>query len=489
MINPRSQLARRPRFLVGAAAGSAMVLAVLALLLRQTPAAPSALATNPVATVKAFTVRAGTLSLQENLTGQAVPANTLTLSSPVAGTIASLPLKLGQSVSSGQVLATITDPSLTANLASAQANLAAAESKLGAVLGPLPAAQMASNQAALASAESAVTTAQNALSLLNSPDSTVSVAVRNAQQALTFEESSSSPVAVAVSNAQNALAAATGSAAVAAQEELNLAVANRTQAIQQAEATLSAATAAKTAAVATAQANLSAAQTALNKTSAAETAAATASPSSVAALQSAVTAAQAGVTAAQAAIAATTLRSPFAGIVTSLSASSGELAAPGTPLLTLVSHQLTIAATVTQAQALAAQGGQRVAWDIGSHPLPVTNPVIVPQSGKTAPLYTLIASIPSSLQLLPNQIVSGTITTQSASGLLVPASALLMGSNGHATIDVIRRGRVYPTGVRVSLSTPNRAVIGGLAAGARVVQVANPSFTAGQPVRNSGAGA
>ncbi len=115
-------------------------------------------------------VRRGSVSLTYQATGDLVPAQTDAVDMPPNASLTSLPVHDGQLVSSGQVLATFSDPTLAAKLAAAEASLLTAEDQLAALQSPTHTAAASSAlqvaQASLAVASAAVASDQAAVNAL-----------------------------------------------------------------------------------------------------------------------------------------------------------------------------------------------------------------------------------------------------------------------------------------------------------------------------------
>jgi HlyD family secretion protein len=133
-------------------------------------------------------VRRGSVSLTYQATGDLIPAQSATFDVPANATIASLNVHTGQVVSSGQVLATFSDPGLVAKLATAQANLLTAQNQLSALQAPTHSAAASSAvqvaDAALAMASAAVASDQaavNALTVTSTSAGSVTILVAPGQ--------------------------------------------------------------------------------------------------------------------------------------------------------------------------------------------------------------------------------------------------------------------------------------------------------------------
>ena len=90
----------------------------------------SASTNTSAATTQVVTVQPTTMAQTISTSGTIQPSDTENLSFATSGTVQTVTVKAGQTVAKGQVLATISAPSLASSLAQAQATLASAESQL-----------------------------------------------------------------------------------------------------------------------------------------------------------------------------------------------------------------------------------------------------------------------------------------------------------------------------------------------------------------------
>lgn len=111
---------------------------------------------SPLTAVQVTQSRMATVLSELQLSGLATPTQSLTLNAPSAGQLVSLNVSVGQTVSAGQTLATISSPVLEAQLASAEANRASAQAKLNSAEASPPASQVALAQVAVAKAQLAL---------------------------------------------------------------------------------------------------------------------------------------------------------------------------------------------------------------------------------------------------------------------------------------------------------------------------------------------
>jgi multidrug efflux pump subunit AcrA (membrane-fusion protein) len=116
------------------------------------------------APTRTATVEQGTVQATVTATGNVTPASDLSVNFQSGGTVTESDVKPGDQVKAGQTLAKIDDTQTAAALASAQAGLVSAQANLANVSQPLTAAVAAQNAAALLTGQQQVATAQGALS-------------------------------------------------------------------------------------------------------------------------------------------------------------------------------------------------------------------------------------------------------------------------------------------------------------------------------------
>jgi multidrug efflux pump subunit AcrA (membrane-fusion protein) len=110
-------------------------------------------------------VTTGTIQQTVSSSGTLEPANQATLNFAVSGTVTNVDVKAGQTVTVGQVLATVDTTALTEDVNAAQAQLTAASDRLASDEASSAAtSQIDSDQASITSAESSLSTAQTNLS-------------------------------------------------------------------------------------------------------------------------------------------------------------------------------------------------------------------------------------------------------------------------------------------------------------------------------------
>jgi multidrug efflux pump subunit AcrA (membrane-fusion protein) len=121
--------------------------------------------TGLVVSTQVVKVTTGTIKQTVATSGTIEPASQASLNFAVSGTVDAVNVKAGQTVTTGQVLATVGTTALQADLDSAQAQLTSAEARLSSDQSSgASTAQIDSDQAAVTSAESSLTSAQSDLS-------------------------------------------------------------------------------------------------------------------------------------------------------------------------------------------------------------------------------------------------------------------------------------------------------------------------------------
>jgi multidrug efflux pump subunit AcrA (membrane-fusion protein) len=121
--------------------------------------------TGLVVTTQVVKVTTGTIKQTVATSGTIEPASQASLNFGVSGTVDAVNVQAGQTVTAGQVLATVGTTALQADLDSAQAQLTSAEARLSSDQSSgASTVQIDSDQAAVTSAESSLTSAQTNLS-------------------------------------------------------------------------------------------------------------------------------------------------------------------------------------------------------------------------------------------------------------------------------------------------------------------------------------
>ncbi|MCR4333587.1 MAG: efflux RND transporter periplasmic adaptor subunit [Patescibacteria group bacterium] len=315
-----------------------------------------------------ITVTQGSITETVSVTGNTMPTKSVSLGFQNTGTIARVNYSLGNWAAAGTVVAELNTANLSAALGQAQANLAVAEANLAALLAGTRPEQLAIDQSAVA---------QDQIALINTITSAYSVsdgAVHtSADQLFTNARTTDAKLVFIVPDAvlentvvQERIALEPVLAAWSAQitspsfstsdplPPALLAVQNLTQvstflndvaAVLTKTGGLSAATLTTYQSnIATARTNVASALTALSSAKAALVSAqgtlalaqAGSTPESITAQQAQVAQAKAGVASAVANLLGAKIVAPISGVVTDLDAKVGQLASPGTPLVSII---------------------------------------------------------------------------------------------------------------------------------------------------------
>jgi multidrug efflux pump subunit AcrA (membrane-fusion protein) len=242
------------------------------------------------ATIRTATADRGTVTSIVSGTGSLLPAGRMNVSFKQTGILTEVDVKVGDKVTSGQVLARIDSSAQQAALASAQASLASAQANLQATQTPVTAAQSAQLQHQLSAAQQ------------NYNDTVASVSATNQADAAT------------VANDQTKVNADCPNGAQCSQEQAQLANDKSKQSTDAISGQSRINSASQQ--ITSARDNL-AVQTQVK-------------PNTLASSQAQVASAQAQVQAAQVALNQTTLMAPTSGVVISISGVPGEVAGSGT---------------------------------------------------------------------------------------------------------------------------------------------------------------
>lgn len=128
---------------------------------------------SPAATpIRTATVDRGTVSAVVSGTGSLEPAGRMNVNFKTAGTLTEIDVKVGDKVTTGQVLARLDASTQQASLAQAQASLASAQANLQAVQSPLTSAQLVQLQHQLSNAQQSYNDTVASVNAQNSADAT-----------------------------------------------------------------------------------------------------------------------------------------------------------------------------------------------------------------------------------------------------------------------------------------------------------------------------
>lgn len=417
-------------------------------------------------------------------TGTVKAADTIDLSFDTSGRIASVSGTVGTHVAAGHLLASLSGADAAAALSQAQAALAVQEAKLAGLQAGARPEDIAVSEAALTGAQNSLAQAKQSLAAA-ARDSYVKAdaAVRNKVDQFFTNPRTANPIlsfTLPDSNTQTSMIAGRISMETllsAWQQALAVLPADATQIDPVSLSTAARVNTGQVSAyldtvaaglstltpsaqlplatvqkyqsdIATARATMSAAVSAINAAQTAETGAeagvssaqaqlrlkeAGASAQDVAAQEAAVQQAQANVQAAQAAAAKTVIRAPIAGTITRNDAHLGATAAPGIPLITLISDaQFQIESYVSEADLAKVSAGQEAQVRLDAYPdSPVAakvvsiDPAASLQSGTAGYKVTLQFAAPDA-RVKSGLTANITITVaHKDDALLVPTSAVI----------------------------------------------------------------
>src|SRR5713101_5529455 len=314
-----------PRPLLTGTRAWVIALGLLALLLLALIGRDTILAKPAAAPLRLATVGRGTVKAQVSGTGSLVPAGQENVNFRVAGQLTEIDVKVGDHVTTGQVLARLDSTSQQASLSQAQATMASAQASLQAALTPLTSAQVAQLQHALAAAQQNYTDTVNSVGWQNQMDATtVQTDQQNYTDTVASVNAQNQVDATAVQNDSQQLSAdqarftadgcTTGSTTGPCLTDQS--------AITRDQAQLASDQASGQARINQATAQVTSAQDNLTVQTQAR-------PNTIASARAQVASAQAQVQAAQQALSETTLTAPAGGVVASISGQVGETAPSG----------------------------------------------------------------------------------------------------------------------------------------------------------------
>ena len=194
--------------------------------------------------------------------------------------------------------------------------------------------------------------------------------------------------------------------------------------------------------------------------------------------QAQVDVAKAQFSSAEAQVAYSEVRSPIAGVVADRPLYAGEVAQPGTPLMTIMDISSVVArANVPQSQATFVKVGQSATIKLadGSSEIPAKVTVVSPAtdpSSTTVQVWLQVAN--PGERLKPGLSVRVTIVTAILKDVtVVPASALLPGEEGGTVVDTIGAdSTIHQKKVEVGVREPDKVeILSGVSPGDQVVVV------------------
>ncbi len=353
-------------------------------------------------------VRRGTLVATVSATGPISPLRQAELAFTASGPIVQLPIKQGDTVKAGQVLATLDTRTLEFQLAQAEATLASAQAKLDQLKNP--------NPADVAAAQSSVDSAQAALAQTQTPT----------QNDIAMAKADLDKAKAALDRAQadyDRIGGASNPAIGMTQQSMTL---------QQASSDYQKAAAAYNAKVTPSDSQLKQAQANLDQARAQLVKLTNPSPNDLKAAQANVDQARAGRDLAQAQLDTAIIRAPFDGVVTHVDFDQGSFAPAGKTILGVAdTSELRVKLNIDETDIAQVQKGQDATIDLDAYP------------GKT--MTARVSDVAASATT--NQGVVNYIVTVTLNPGDVPVK---IGMTANANVVVTKRDNV--------LMVPNRAI-------------------------------
>lgn len=208
---------------------------------------------------------------------------------------------------------------------------------------------------------------------------------------------------------------------------------------------------------------------------------------SIANLQAAVAEAQARVSTAQLNLSNTVIVSPLSGKIAAKNIHDGETVAPGSPLLTIVSRQPVVEASIPEDQINGIKVGQTVKVrieQVSSQPFDAKVLAISPIANQSSKEYPVKLSLPGD----PNQWKSGmyaevTLPDETAPTIAVPRDAIV--KRGSERLVMVTDGqKAYAHAVVTGASDgTNIEILEGLKSGEKIIVVGQDQVKDGDPVQ------
>ncbi|GHF86896.1 HlyD family secretion protein [Amycolatopsis bartoniae] len=390
-------------------------------------------------------------------TGTIEPVDNATLSFPVSGQVASIPVQVGQQVTAGQTLAQLDTTSLQDQVASAQSTLATAQAKLAADqtgqasatsgTRAIPALYVtaASAPSDLKTQQEAVTSAQHQVDLDLTAASAAVAAQEKACKTVVDADAEKAQSQDTVDACTTAIQEAQDAQHTTAVDEQKLADAENalsaTLAKNAASSTEPRSTTPQPTSKAPSSSGKSSSGSSGGKSSGGSTKTSTpASAEQLAADQAAIDAADAQVAVAQQNLAAATLVSPIAGTVGEIGFTQGQTASSSEHVVVFGPGEDQVTTAVSDLQAGQIKPGQRATVTPDGSGKPISGQVtsiglLASTTSGGSPSYPVTISLPSGGQLFPGATASVSIITSTANAAVtVPTSAVhLTGANAFVT--------------------------------------------------------
>ncbi len=386
-----------------------------------------------VSSVIAASAVSGTATYQLTLSGTVSPKATLTIAATNSGTVTAVDVSTGQTVQAGQAVATVTSPTLAGQLAVAQTILQNAQTN-----------NSANQQGAIIAAQAGVSKAQAGLDQAQfSLDN-----AERAEQTAQTDASETSSDSDSTSSDQTALGTA--------QQNVILA-----------------------------QANLNAAQDAMTEAQNQLSQAQNPTPAT------ALIQAQAQVQLLQSEIAQETVRAPFAGVVVSVPAVTGQQVGAGTALATLDTATLIINTPLSQQDLALVHTGEEATASVAgaSGTLPLTVQAVAPSGNPGSLTFGVTFAVTAPTQpawLLPGESAVVNVTTKKYSpAVLIPAEAIVSINGTPQVFEIHSNHTVSLSNVTPGVSDGTTTMVSGLTAGTLVVAVGQTYLANGGRVKIS----
>jgi RND family efflux transporter MFP subunit len=495
---PKRPRRRRTRRLI--AIGSIGAIAVTGIL------AGRAIADTPSGTGRYRTATVTRTSVDQTLqrSGTVEPVAQATVAFPISGTVAGVSMQPGDTVTTGQTLATIDTTALQSTLTQKQAALAAAQLTLEKALTATPSTSSASSSGPSSTASTATAALQSAARSVTTGQKQVDDALTQARAALEAAATAcaSQSNATPSSTTSTTAPSSSSSASDACAQALQNALAGQ-QDVATAQSSLADGESSYADALGAASANATAAAPAASASgpAAPQSAASSSTAAELVADQAAVDAAAQEVTAAQQNLAQGTIVSPFAGTVAAVGLKSGDAVSAGSSTADVVvvgpgGYEVTTTVPVADIGKVGIGDTASVSPDGAAQAIAgkVVSIGMAPTTSGTTTTYPVVVGLTEQASGLRNGASAAVtiVLDHAADALAVPTSAIRSTGRGQ-TVIVLANGTETVTPVQVGvLGSELTEIRSGLQQGDTVVLAdldqAIPSSTASTNRFGGGAG-
>jgi membrane fusion protein, multidrug efflux system len=186
----------------------------------------------------------------------------------------------------------------------------------------------------------------------------------------------------------------------------------------------------------------------------------------------------------------TTIRSPFAGIVSKRAVNVGDVVSPGTELFTIIDpSSMRLEGSVPSDDLKALRVGATVAFMVRGYDKPFQGRIerIAPQADATTRQVPIYVTIPNEGgRLLAGLFAEGRVVSQSADGLVVPVNAVNTVNSAEPWVLRVKDGKTEKTTVKLGLADPRSErvqVVAGLDEGDTLLRGAAQGITPGTKVQ------